>query len=61
MSHLGIFFFENCQCKRCSIDPEVKILDAEVRQWANQNYDKMSPILGNFITDIYKANQIVKE
>lgn len=43
------------------ISVKVHISDAEVRQWANQNYDKMGRILGNFITDIYKANQIIKE
>lgn len=34
----------------------VKIADREVRQWMNENGDKMGQILGNFIVDIYKAN-----
>ena len=38
----------------------VKIADREVRQWMNEHSDKMGPILGNFIVDIYKANQIIK-
>lgn len=38
----------------------VKIADREVRQWMNEHGDKMGQILGNFIVDIYKANQIIK-
>lgn len=38
----------------------VKITDREVRQWMNEHGDKMGQILGNFIVDIYKANQIIK-
>ena len=38
----------------------VKIADREVRQWMNDHGDKMGQILGNFIVDIYKANQIIK-
>ena len=38
----------------------VKIADREVRQWMNENGDKMGQILGNFIVDIYKANQLIK-
>lgn len=38
----------------------VKITDHEVRQWVNENGDKMGQILGNFIVDIYKANQLFK-
>ncbi len=40
---------------------KVNISDQEVRQWVNENYDKMGQILGNFIIDIYKANKIIKE
>ena len=38
----------------------VKIADREVRQWMNEHGDKMRQKLGNFIVDIYKANQIIK-
>lgn len=38
----------------------VKIADREVRQWMSEHGDKMGQILGNFIVDIYKANQIIK-
>lgn len=38
----------------------VKITDRKIRQWMNENQDKMGQILGNFIVDIYKANQIIK-
>jgi hypothetical protein len=40
---------------------KVRIADQEVRDWVNDNYDKMGQILGNFIVDIYKANKIIKE
>ena len=43
------------------ISVKVNISDQEVRQWVNENYDKMGQILGNFIVDIYKANKIIKE
>jgi len=43
------------------ISVKVNISDQEVRQWVNENYDKMGQILGNFIIDIYKANKIIKE
>ena len=38
----------------------VKISDRQVRQWVKENNEKMGQILGNFIVDIYKANQIIK-
>ncbi|MCO6488663.1 MAG: hypothetical protein J5I98_09615 [Phaeodactylibacter sp.] len=43
------------------ISVKVNIPDQEVRQWVNNNYDKIGQILGNFIVDIYKANKIIKE
>ena len=50
--------------KNAAIDEEisvvVKIADREVRKWMNEHGDKMGQILGNFIVDIYKANQIIK-
>jgi hypothetical protein len=42
------------------ISVKVKITDGKVRQWAKENDEKMGQILGNFIIDIYKANQIIK-
>ena len=47
--------------KEEEISVKVNISDQEVRQWVNENYDKMGQILGNFIVDIYKANKIIKE
>ena len=47
--------------KEEEISVRVNISDQEVRQWVNDNYDKMGQILGNFIVDIYKANKIIKE
>lgn len=38
----------------------IKIPDRQVRQWAKENNEQMGQILGNFIVDIYKANQIIK-
>jgi hypothetical protein len=38
----------------------VKISDRQVRQWVKENNEKMGQILGNFIVDIYNANQIIK-
>lgn len=52
---------ENKHQKEEEISVKVNIADQEVRQWVNENYDKMGRILGNFIVDIYKANQIIKE
>ena len=49
------------QKKEEEISVKVNISDQEVRQWVNENADKMGRILGNFIVDIYKANQIIKE
>lgn len=43
------------------ISVKVKISDDEVRQWVNDNYDKMGRILGNFIVEIHKANKIMQE
>lgn len=42
------------------ISVKVKITDHEVRQWMKEHNDKIGQILGNFIVDIYKANQIIK-
>jgi hypothetical protein len=42
------------------ISVKIKITDREIRQWMNENYDKMGQILANFIVDIYKANKIMK-
>ena len=42
------------------ISVKIKITDHQVRQWAKENNEKMGQILGNFIVDIYKANQIIK-
>ncbi len=42
------------------ISVTIKIPNREIRQWMNENYDKMGQILGNFIVDIYKANKIIK-
>ena len=42
------------------ISVKVKITDGRVRQWVKENDEKMGQILGNFIVDIYKANQIIK-
>ena len=42
------------------ISVKIKITDRQVRQWAKENNEKMGQILGNFIVDIYKANQIIK-
>ncbi|MCB0596511.1 MAG: hypothetical protein H6557_18650 [Lewinellaceae bacterium] len=47
--------------KEGEISVKVNISDQEVRQWVNENHDKMGQILGNFIVDIYKANKIIKE
>ena len=47
--------------KEEEISVKVNISDQEVRQWVNENHDKMGQILGNFIVDIYKANKIIKE
>lgn len=47
--------------KEEEITVKLNISDQEVRQWVNENYDKMGQILGNFIVDIYKANKIIKE
>lgn len=52
---------ENKHQQEAEISVKVNIADQEVRQWVNENYDKMGQILGNFIVDIYKANQIIKE
>jgi hypothetical protein len=43
------------------ISVKVNISDQEVRQWVNDNHDKIGQILGNFIVDIYKANKIIRE
>ena len=42
------------------ITVKIKVTDQEVRQWINENYDKMGQILGDFAIDIYKANKIIK-
>jgi hypothetical protein len=42
------------------ISVKVKISDREIRQWMNENSDKMGQILENFIVDIYKANRLIK-
>lgn len=47
--------------QEAEVSVKLHIADKEVRQWVNKNQDKMGRILENFITDIYKANQIIKE
>jgi hypothetical protein len=47
--------------KEEEISVKVRISDQEVRNWVNDNYDKMGQILGDFIVDIYKASKIIKE
>lgn len=47
--------------QEAEISVKINIEDKEVRQWVNKNHDKMGRILENFIIDIYKANQIIKE
>jgi len=42
------------------ISIKIKITDLQVRQWVKENNEKMGQILGNFIVDFYKANQIIK-
>jgi len=41
------------------ISVTVRISDRKIHQWVSENFDKMGPILSNFIVDIYKANTII--
>ncbi|MBX2928789.1 MAG: BrnT family toxin [Saprospiraceae bacterium] len=49
------------KAKEEEISLNVKITDREVRLWMHTHKDKMGQILANFIVDIYKAEQIMKE
>lgn len=42
------------------ISVKVKIADHQVRQWLEENNEKMEQILGDLIVDIYKATQVIK-
>ena len=37
----------------------IRVSDKKIHQWVSENFEKMGPILSNFIVDIYKANSII--
>ena len=37
----------------------IRVSDRKIHQWVSENFEKMGPILSNFIVDIYKANSII--
>lgn len=41
------------------ISVRIRVSDRKIHQWVSENFDKMGPILSNFIVDIYKANTII--
>lgn len=41
------------------ISVKIRVSDRKIHQWVNENFDKMGPILSNFIVDIYKANTMI--
>jgi hypothetical protein len=41
------------------ISVKIRVSDRKIHQWVSENFDKMGPILSNFIVDIYKANTII--
>jgi hypothetical protein len=43
------------------ITVKIRVSDRKIHQWVSENFEKMGPILSNFVIDIYKANTIINE